>query len=224
VFIESKSPHDTLPTGVIPLQEQIDVTDMNSMEMGNGTILALNQGETANAVNPGRPNTAFEGFIEAICKQIGTALEVPYELLLKRFDASYSAARASLLEAWKMFKMRREWLVHDLCQPVYETWLTEAVLKGRVIAPGFFDDPVIKAAYCRAEWHGPSQGQIDPLKEVSAAEKRVSNGFSNRAKEAQELTGTDFDSNIRLLKREQEQLREAGLITVKGGEKTNAAQ
>jgi lambda family phage portal protein len=178
--------------------------------------LALNAGEQANAVNPGRPNTAFEGFVEAVCKQVGTALEIPYELLMKRFDASYSAARASLLEAWKMFKARREWLVHSLCQPAYEEWLTEAVLKGRVSAPGFFDDPVIKAAYCRAEWHGPSQGQIDPLKEVSAAIRRVENGFSNRAKEAQELTGTDFDSNMRLLRREQEQLRGAGLIPTEG--------
>jgi len=222
VFIESNSPHEQLGPGAIPLPDQIDTSDMNSYEMGNGTILALNKGEKANAINPGRPNTAFEGFVEAICKQVGTGLEIPYELLMKRFDASYSAARASLLEAWKMFKMRREWLVRDLCQPVYEEWLTEAVLKGRLIAPGFFDDPVIKAAYCRAEWHGPSQGQIDPKKEVEAAIKRVENGFSNRAKEAQELTGTDFDSNMRLLQREQEQLRAAGLIPAKGGENDDA--
>ena len=29
-------------------------------------------------------------------------------------------------------------------------------------APGFFSDPVLRAAYLGAEWIGPSQGQLDP--------------------------------------------------------------
>ena len=58
---------------------------------------------------------------------------IPYELLVKNFTASYSASRASLLEAWKMFRMRREWLIGNFCQPVYEEWLTEAVVKGRKV-------------------------------------------------------------------------------------------
>ncbi|WP_162803227.1 phage portal protein [Salmonella enterica] len=81
----------------------------------------------------------------AICRQIGAALELPYELLVKHFTASYSASRAALLEARKMFRMRREWMVLSFCQPIYEEWLSEAVAKGRVIAPGFLW-PEYKAA------------------------------------------------------------------------------
>lgn len=64
-------------------------------------------------MNPGRPNTAFDGFVVAICRQIGAALEIPYELLVKNFNASYSASRGALLEAWKMFRMYRTWLAND---------------------------------------------------------------------------------------------------------------
>lgn len=63
-----------------------------------------------------------------------------------------------MLEAWKMFKMRRTWLSNDFCQPIYEEWLSEAVAKGRVIAPEFFEDPIIRKAYSGAEWNGPTQG------------------------------------------------------------------
>jgi lambda family phage portal protein len=198
VFIESENSDDSKPLGeVIDDIDQVDSEDENSYELAPGAIIALGEGEKAKETNPGRPNTAFDGFVNSICSQIGSALEIPHDLLLKQFNASYSASRAALLEAWKMFKMRRIWLANDFCQPIYEEWLSEAVAKGRIYAPGFFDDPIIKKAYCNAEWNGPSQGQLDPVKEANAASIRVENGFSTRARETVELTGGDFVQNNR---------------------------
>lgn len=51
----------------------------------------------------------------------------------------------------------------------YEEFITEAVARGRLQAPGFFLDPAIRAAWCGTEWYGTAQGQIDPLKEAKAA-------------------------------------------------------
>lgn len=213
VFIESKDPAGEIPLGeVIPGELQVDYEDDNSYELGNGAIIALGEGESIKEANPGRPNTAFDGFVTSICRQIGAALEIPYELLVKQFTASYSASRASLLEAWKMFRMRRSWLAQDFCQPIYEEWLAEAVAKGRINAPGFFSDPMVRKAYSGAEWNGPSQGQIDPLKEVKAAAQRVNEGFSTRAKETAELTGGDFNKNHRQRVKEEKMRREGGLI------------
>lgn len=206
VFVKSNTPQAPLGQMYDPTQ-QID-KDPNAYEMGNGAIVGLEDGESIDIANPGRPNTAFDGFVIAVCRQIGSALEIPYELLVKNFTASYSASRASLLEAWKMFRMRREWLVGNFCQPVYEEWLTEAVLKGRVKAPGFFDDPAIKAAWCGADWYGDAQGQLDPLKEANAAKVRVDEGFSTREREAAELTGMKYE-NIHLVRKREEALRRA---------------
>lgn len=210
VFIETKDEvTDDVPMGSgVPLEDQVDYEDETSYELGNGAILALAEGQTVKEANPGRPNTAFDGFVTAISRQIGAALEIPYELLVKQFTASYSASRASLLEAWKMFRMRRSWLAADFCQPIYEEWFAEGVAKGRIHAPGFFNDPVVRKAYSSAEWYGPSQGQIDPLKEVKAAKERVSGGFSTRAKETAELTGTDFNDNYRQLVREEKLMKD----------------
>lgn len=212
VFVKSPSVEGPIAPGVpgIPYEMQID-RDPNAYEMGNGAVVALDPGEDVSFADPNRPNPNFEGFVVAICRQIGAALEIPYELLVKNFTSSYSASRASLLEAWKMFRMRREWLIANFCQPIYEEWLTEAVLKNRVNAPGFFDDPAIRAAWCGADWYGDAQGQLDPLKEANAARVRVEEGFSTREREAAELTGMKYDQIHAVRKREEAMRRADGL-------------
>lgn len=209
VFVKGSTPENPLGQIYDPA-EKID-PDPSTYELGNGAIVSLGENESIETANPGRPNANFEGFVVAISRQIGSALEIPYELLVKNFTASYSASRASLLEAWKMFRMRREWLVGSFCQPVYEEWLTEAVLKGRIQAPGFFADPAIRAAWCGAEWYGDAQGQLDPRAEAEAAKIRVEEGFSTREREAAELTGMKFETIHAIRKREEEMRRADGL-------------
>ncbi len=209
VFIEKESASDEPAFGeVIPEEMQIDAEDENSIELAPAAVVELGEGEKANIPAPGRPNANFEPFAIAIIKQMGAALEIPYEILIMAFTNNYSASRAAILEFFKVIKMYREWFISDFCQPIYEEWLCEAVAKGRINAPGFFNDPIIKDAYCCTEWNGPSSGQLDPVKEVQAAELRVQGGYSTREKEATELTGTDFYKNVKQRKREEELLKE----------------
>jgi lambda family phage portal protein len=189
---------------------QVEQLDKNSVKLGPGAVIDLAPGEHAKVPNPGRPNTAFDAFVASISRSIGAALELPYEILIKQFSNNYSASRAALLEAWKSFSMWRTWVVDKFCQPIYEEWFAEAVAKGRIKAPGFFSDPAIRMAYTSTQWYGPTQGQLDPVKEVEAAERRVQYGFSTKAKEAMELTGTDFLDNVRARKRENELMKEVG--------------
>ncbi|MBM7580018.1 phage portal protein [Jeotgalibacillus terrae] len=212
VFIKTTTPDNVSPFGINDDDEyDEDGISEGNYELGNGAVVALGENESIDTSNPTRPNTAFDGFVTSICRQIGAALEIPYEVLLKHFTASYSASRGALLEAWKMYRMRRSWLASDFCQPIYEEFLSELVAKGRISAPGFFSDPLIKKAYCGAEWNGPSQGQLDPLKEVDAAQKRVENGFSTRARETVELTGGDFFTNYPLRVVEEQLMEKGGL-------------
>lgn len=212
VFIESEDGENERPFGeVIGDEERIDDDDETSYELAPGAIIGLGKGEKATTTNPGRNNAAFDPFVVSICRQIGSALEVPYELLLKHFTSSYSASRGALLEAWKMFKMRRTWLANRFCQPIYEEFLYEAILLGRISAPGFFDDPMIRKAYSGAEWNGPAQGLLNPLNEVNAAIKRVDNEFSTRAKETVEMNGGDYWRNHSQRVREEKARREGGL-------------
>ncbi|MBQ2615453.1 MAG: hypothetical protein IJF90_01180, partial [Synergistaceae bacterium] len=53
-----------------------------------------------------------------------------------------------------------------------------------------------------AEWVGPSQGQLDPTKEVQAAVMKISNNLSTYQRETGELTGEDWDLVMSALTRE----------------------
>ena len=182
------------------------VDNDSDYRIGPGVINYLKAGESIEIADAKRPGNNFDAFVSSTCKYIGAALEVPYEILMKSFTASYSASRGALLEAWKSFKTRRTWFANDFCKPIYEIWLSEAVAKGRVNCPGFFTDPSIKRAYSGSDWIGPSPGQLDPVKEAQAAELRIKNGFSTRETEAAEINGSSFENNVEQLKIENAKL------------------
>lgn len=88
--------------------------------------------------------------------------------------------------------------------------MAEAVARGRIDAPGFFTDPAIRAAYLGAEWIGPSQGQLDPVKEITAEILAVGEGFSTREQSTIRLNGGKWDANVEQITRENEKLSQAG--------------
>ena len=216
VFVKSeKGASETGFTGVVDEEDRISDDDVN-YELGPGMVNILAPGEDIEIADAKRPSSNFDAFTTSLAKYVGAALEIPVEVLVKHFSSSYSASRAGLLEAWKGFRMKRSWLAADFCQPVYEMFLAEAIGAGRLKAPGFFLDPVIRMAYCGAQWNGPAQGMIDPVKEVNAAEKRINIGISTRQRETIEMTGGDFDSNVAQLARENQLMEAAGLHTARG--------
>lgn len=163
----------------------------------SGAAINLLPGEEVNSPSMGRPNPNFDPFVNAVLTQIGMALNIPKEVLTKHFQSSYSAARAALLDAWRTFKIRRQWLAQKFCQPVYEEWLADAVATGRISAPGFFADPAIRKAWSGAQWTGDGPGAIDPLKEVQAAQARVDMGLTTLAEEISAYDGGDWDDKHR---------------------------
>lgn len=205
-FIKTEAHTDDMPFNQVEGNSPAEPQGPNEYSMGPGQINVMQPGEDVTFANPTRPAGGFDKFVQAICSQIGAALEIPADLLLKKFNASYSASRAALLEAWKAFKMRRDWLARDFCHPIYEVFMSEAIARGRITAPGFFVNPQIRAAYLGSEWLGPSQGQLDPVKEITAEILACSEGFSTHEQSTVRLNGGKWDSNVEQLRRENEKL------------------
>jgi len=180
--------------------------------LDSGQAVNLLPGEEISAATPGRPNSEFDPFVTALFRQIGMALELPYEVLVHHFQSSYTAARAAMLSAWRVFRRRREFLSSKFCQPIYETWLAEEVAAGHIAAPGFFADPIVRAAWCGTKWTGDAPGVLDPMKEANAAEKRLDIGITTLDAESIAHDGEDWESKHKQQVKEKNMRRKDGLI------------
>lgn len=183
----------------------------DEIAMGPAAVVGLAKGEDAVFADPKRPNVAFDPFVQALLQQVGMALGIPFELLIKRFNSSYSASKAALLDAWMFFRGQRTWLARSFCQPVYETWLSEAVATGRVRAPGYFSDALLRWAYSQAAWIGDSQGSINPRDEVAAYIDAVEANLMTHERAEWELFSSDFNDTLQVKASERRRLDEAGL-------------
>lgn len=170
-------------------------------KLQSGMMMDLAPGEEITVAEAGRPNTAFDPFVRSIMQQIGVGLEIPYEVLTKAYTASYSAARAAIMEAWRMFQKEREALIAEFCVPAWRMVITEAVARGYLQAPSFWDSPLKRDAWLAATWIGAAAPQIDPEKEARAAREWNELGTKSLTDIAAEQ-GKDWERVNRQIKKE----------------------
>lgn len=211
VFVKTETGEglaDSFSPGESVIKDKPESVMRNLQEMGSGAVVDLADNESIELADPNRPNAGYDKFFLTMVKQIGAAIGMPFEVLMLHFESSYSASRAALLEAWKVFLTHRT--VHvkrSFCQPIYKRWLLEAVLKGRVSAPGFLNDIAIREAWSGSQWIGQGQGQLNPYVETKAAIERINANLSTYAKEVAAIDGDDWDTMIEGTFRERERIR-----------------
>ena len=218
VFLES-----TEDDGISGLEDVVNADDKVTddeyhYELGPGVVLDLPFGKKVHEVNPTRNNSTFDKYVGAMETVIGSSMEIPKEVLVKKYESNYTAARAALLDFWRTVRVYRTRFNAAFNQPIYEAFLSEAVATGRIEAPGFFDDPAIRQAWCGCSWMGASMGHVDPLKEVNAAAMRIANNITTQEQEASEYNGNDWAANVRQRRRELEALQEFAALMQSGGE------
>lgn len=189
------------------------------LEMGPGAVWSLAKGQKLQSLNPQRPNVNYKPFVDSIYCECAASCGNSFELVLHSFGgANYNAVRASLHESKKTFDSMRKDFVSDFCQPVYEKWLTQAVLLGIVDAPGFFDNPVKRALWCGCRWIADASFLLDPLKETQALKMQIDEQLVSRDDACSMVNGGEYDAVIdeladELRKRKERGLGEPGSVT-----------
>ena len=213
VFLKKVNPAEGFDGGIpSPTATEEQEIDPNSIRLGQGAMVTLPQDTDIEIANPGRPNSLYSAFIETQCRMMGSGIDLPYEMLVKHFIASYSASRAAQLEANKAFRIRREMFIGQFIKPFFREWLLEAIILGRINAPGALEDPMILDAYTHITVTGDSVGCLDPTKEVQAAILRIDNNLSTIQQEAGELNGMSAEE---IAQQREKELNLFGFMTSK---------
>lgn len=208
-FTQPENNHDV--QNILGVQQNTEddknpCVDPTEYKVGPGYLNALPRGVEVKTVNSST-QTAYDAFTTSFIMQIGAALNIPYEFLMKKFQSSYSASKAAMLQAEEEFRQRRNMFIQDFCNPVYYNFLCEAIALGRIKAEGFFENPLKRAAWLKADWRTESNHLLDPVKEVQASQLKIELGLSTYEHEAVKLNGTDFYDNVEQLKVEKALLK-----------------
>lgn len=208
---EGVNPMESAVDGMYPGTSDAPKGSAWDGRLTSGLAVDLPDGAEIESVAPGRPNPSFDPFVLAVLRQVGAALEIPFELLIKHFTSSYTAARAALLDFGLFVRRVRAWTEAQFCQPVYEEWLRIEVATGRIAAPGFFANPLVRHAWCGASWTGDAMGVLDPQRETAAIEKALELRLTTRSREAMLRDGTHWEETAEQLAREEATMTRLGI-------------
>lgn len=163
-------------------------SDFREMELTSGMIFDdLLPGEEIGTIDTNRPNTALNDYRNSQLKAIAAGTGSSYSAISKNWDGSYSAARQELVESYPSYSRLREYFIGAFLQPMYENFITAAVLSGALNVPRSVDPETL----IEAHWIAPPQSWIDPKKEIEADILAIDHGLKTRAQVIRERTGRE---------------------------------
>lgn len=213
VFIKSPMPTDDI-FRQMELREvrQFFKVFPYDITMSPGGAVFGKPGDSIEMIKAELEGTDYAVFSETNYIIICAAVQVPYNIVRKKFDASYSASRAELEEFYnKTVRVDRQLHIDQFDQPVYEHFIGELVLQGLLRFNNYFTDYEQRKALSRCLWAGVGQGSVDPLKDIQAAMLRVQLGVSTVEREAMLANGSNWEDNIAQLAIEKEAFEDVEL-------------
>jgi lambda family phage portal protein len=135
------------------------------LEFEAGMIIDdLRPGEDISMIDAKRPNTGLEQFRNGQLRAVAGGTDVAYSAASKNYDGSYSALRQELVDQWSAYATISNAFVDMCTRPIYEGFISAALLSGQLKIPRDADPQSITNAL----YVPPQMPWIDPLKEANA--------------------------------------------------------
>ncbi|WP_233350939.1 phage portal protein [Hyphomonas sp. ND6WE1B] len=164
--------------------------------MEPGSLKRLPPGLDVKFNSPQQAQQSTE-FLQAQLRAVATGLGVPEFMLTGDVSrANYSSLRAALITfRAHIERLQYTILIPQVLRPLWERFVTSAILSGNVNADGFESN---LADYLAAEFHPPAMPWVDPLKDVQATKAAIESGLMSRrqAVSAQGWAIEELDAEI----------------------------
>lgn len=175
-----------------------------------GTLQILEPGEDVKFSDPADVGGSYGEFLRTQFRAVASAIGVTYEQLTGDLSGvNYSSIRAGLLEfRRRMESIQHSVLVHQMCRPVWNAWLDQAVLSGALSAAGF---SLRRREYAACKWVPQGWQWVDPEKEFKAMLLAIRAGLMSRS-EAISAFGMDAEDVDREIAADNARADALGLI------------
>lgn len=174
-----------------------------------GMIEYLLPGEKAEVAQPGRPAGTVRDYVDLKMQMAAAGMNLSPEIMTRDMSkATYSSARANLLEDRKVFQPLQIYMAKHFCQPVYEQWMDAAVNAGVLKIRDYWTN---RDRYLACRWIAPGWQWIDPLKDAKAAKEELTAGMRTLEDVLMEQGRGTVEDVAEELKREAELFNKAGV-------------
>lgn len=184
-----------------------DPEQKRNVSIRPGMVMEMLPGEKVEAINPQNGTGAnMAEFVKIQTRMLAASLGLSYESVSRDMTGvSYSSARQALLDDQRTFKVLQDWLICELCTPVYEAWLEYAVLEGIVpINPvDFYKN---REKYTAHKWTPVGWEWVDPMKDINASVKALESNMTTLQAVCAE-SGKDWLDVLRQRKIEQDHIK-----------------
>lgn len=160
-----------------------------------GTMQILEPGEDVKFSQPADVGASYSDFLRMQFRAVAAAMGVTYEQLTGDLtQVNYSSIRAGLLEFRRRVEaIQHGVIVHQLCRPIWQAWMDQAVLEGALMLPGYARGGTAqRRAYLACKWIPQGWQWVDPLKEADAMKAAIRSGLMSRS-EAISANGYDAE-------------------------------
>lgn len=195
------------------LEAKTDWYDNTRIDLGKGGKIAhLYPGEKLELKTSTRISGDYEAFAKFLLRELARCVGLSFEAVTGDYSgATYSSVRMSSSELWPLTLSRRTHIVARWLQMVFQEWLDEEIMSGRMPFPGGpFAYMAQKKMIIRTDWRGPPKPQADDLKASKAMEVLKRLGIASDEQLCAEL-GTDYEDVYEQRAREKEMREDLGL-------------
>lgn len=201
------------PEGDSPVADGEGDDGRQFMDVEPLTIQQLAPGEELKFHAPNRPNTALDGFLRAMLREVAAGTGTSYASLSCDYSQSnYSSSRLALMDDRDSYKALQQWWIRSFRLPLHRLWLQQAVLAGAVSGVPLEAYASDLQRYEAVRFKPRGWSWIDPTKEVDAARNAIRAGLTTLTDViAQTADGRDIEDVIATRKRELQLLDEAGI-------------
>lgn len=181
-------------------------------------IETLQHGEEPIGFNSQGTDVNFPLFEDAIVSAMAWAHEIPPDIMRLAFTRNYAGNQGIINEFKQYIDKVIPTIANGICVYPFHEWFYSEVLNNNIEANGFLEARrnirmhAVVGAWLQHDWLGKVKPSTDPNKTVQFYQAMVDRGWMTNARAAREVNGTKFTRNLKVIRRELEQLQEVGIM------------
>ncbi len=173
------------------LDEESDEEAELYSEVTAGKFGILPPGVDFEKFDPNYPHQMFDEFTKTISRWISSGLNVSYNLLCNDLEGvSFSSIRSSVLEERNHWTSLQNTFINQMMIPIYEKWLTTALLKNAILLPNGSPLPALKKdKFLNYNFLGRRWDWVDPRNDAEAKVVLIRNKLASPYSIVSEMGG-----------------------------------